>query len=62
MLAATFAGSHATHHLGAEGYCLFGMIGAFLAGKALADHLGVFIDDNSHQYFLICFLIKPLYA
>src|SRR5215469_6121285 len=45
---AAFAGRHAADHLGAVGDRLLGMEGAVLAGKALADDLGVLADKDGH--------------
>ena len=38
----------AADHLRAVGNRLFGMEGALLAGEALADDLGVFVDEDAH--------------
>ena len=48
MGGATLARGHATNHLGTVGNGLFGVEGTLTAGKALADHLGVFVDQNAH--------------
>jgi hypothetical protein len=48
MVMPAFAGRHAADHLGAVGDGLFGVEGALRAGEALADHLGVFVDENGH--------------
>src|SRR5580700_6695312 len=45
---AAFAGRHAADHFGAVSDCLLGMKGAVLAGEALADDLGVFVDEDGH--------------
>src|SRR5579883_545742 len=39
----------AAHHLGAVGDRLLGMEGALPAGEALADHLGIAVDQDRHQ-------------
>ena len=49
MLRAAFARRDAAHHLGAVGDRLLGMEGALRAGEALADDLGVAIDQDRHQ-------------
>src|SRR5665213_243091 len=49
MTAAAFAGRGAADHLGAVLDGLFGMERAVLTGEALADDLGVFIDEDRHQ-------------
>ena len=49
MRRATLAGRHAAHHLGAIGNRLLGVEGAVVAGDALADDLGVLVDENGHQ-------------
>src|SRR6185437_2993543 len=46
---------HATNELRAVGDGLLGMEGALLPGEALADHLGVLVDQNAHA-------CKPLLA
>src|SRR5690606_10187640 len=46
-----FPGSDAAHHLRSVGDCLFGMEGALRAGKSLADHLGVLVDEDRHYLF-----------
>src|SRR5580700_1286455 len=48
MSGAAFARGGAAHHLGAIGDGLLGMEGALIAGEALADHLGVLVDQNGH--------------
>src|SRR6185312_8765301 len=45
---AAFARRGAAHHLGAIGDGLFGMEGPLRASKALADDLGVLVDENGH--------------
>src|SRR5471032_3260906 len=50
MGAATFARRGAAYHLGAIGDGLFGMKGALLAGEALADHLGILVNENRHYF------------
>ena len=50
MGGAAFARRHAAHHLGAVGDRLLGMEGALRAGEALADDLGVLVDQNGHQF------------
>src|SRR5690606_9666902 len=42
------ARGHAANHLGAVGDGLFGVESALRAGEALADYLGVFIDQDAH--------------
>ena len=46
---ATLARGHAADQVGAIGDCLLGVKGALLAGEALADDLGVFVDQDTHQ-------------
>src|SRR5580658_4878381 len=46
---AAFAGRHAADHFCAVGDRLLGMKGAVLAGEALADDLGVLVDEDGHQ-------------
>jgi hypothetical protein len=48
MAGAAFAGRGAADHLGAVGDRLLGMERAVLAGEALADDLGVLVDENGH--------------
>src|SRR5580704_8787684 len=48
MDGAAFARRRAADHLGAVGNRLFGMEGTVLAGEALADDLGVFVDEDGH--------------
>src|SRR5665213_1360145 len=48
MGGAAFARRGAAHHLGAIGDGLFGMEGALAAGEALADDLGVLVDEDGH--------------
>ena len=48
MERATFARRRAADHLGAVGDRLLGMEGAVLAGEALADDLGVLVDEDGH--------------
>src|SRR5690606_13071534 len=48
MLLAAAARSDAADQLGAVGQRLLGVEGALLTGKALADHLGVLVDQNAH--------------
>src|SRR5690625_366434 len=50
MLAATFSGGDAAYHLGAIGDRLFGMKGSLRAGEALADHTGIAVDQDGHQF------------
>ncbi|MNZ20484.1 hypothetical protein D3C78_375390 [compost metagenome] len=45
---AALARGHAADHLGTVGNRLFGVEGTLTAGEALADHLGVFVDQNAH--------------
>ncbi len=45
-----FSGRHAANDIGAVGDHLFGMEGAFFAGKTLNYNLGVFIYENAHTY------------
>src|SRR5690606_8753986 len=42
------AGSNATDHLGAVGDGLFSVEGTLGAGDALADYLGVLVDQDAH--------------
>jgi hypothetical protein len=44
MLSTTFARRDATDHFGAVSNRLFGMESTLLAGEALADDFGVFVD------------------
>ena len=53
MRGAAFARRHAAHHLGAVGDRLLGMEGALRAGEALADDLGVLVDQDGHQAGLL---------
>src|SRR5262249_27766014 len=46
---AAFARRDAAHHLGAVGDRLLGVEGALRAGEALADDLGVLVDQDGHQ-------------
>ena len=48
MLGSAFAGRYAADHLGAVGDGLLGVEGALGAGDALADHLGVLVDEDGH--------------
>src|SRR5882672_9812328 len=48
VLLSAAARSHAAHELGAVGQRCFRVKGALLAGKSLADHPGVAIDQNTH--------------
>ncbi len=48
VLGAALARRHPADHAGAVGNGLFGMERSLGAGKALADDLGVGIDENSH--------------
>src|SRR2546429_1168150 len=48
MFRPAFAGRGAADHLGAVGNGSLGMKGAVLAGKALANDLGVFVDQDGH--------------
>src|SRR6201986_3487973 len=48
MGGAAFARGHSAHHLGAVGDRLLGVEGALRAGEALADHLGVIVDEDGH--------------
>src|ERR1700687_4344700 len=48
MCCAAFARRGAADHLGAVGDRLLGMDGAVLAGEALADDLGVLVDEDGH--------------
>ena len=50
MGGAALARRHAAHHLGAVGDRLLGMEGALRAGEALADDLGVLVDQDGHQF------------
>src|SRR6202012_1546859 len=45
---AAFTRRGAARHLGAIGDGLFGMEGALGAGEALADDLGILVDENGH--------------
>ena len=49
MRLATLAGSDAADHVGAVGNRLLGVESTLLAGKALADDFGVFIDQYAHS-------------
>ena len=49
MRRAAFAGRGAADHLRAVGDRLLGMEGAVLAGEALADDLGVLVDEDGHH-------------
>ena len=51
---------HAADHLGAVGDRLLGMERALLAGEALADDFGVFVDENAHKEILKNLYRKPL--
>ncbi len=51
--AAPLARRDAADHLGAIGDRLFGVEGALRAGEALADDLGVFVDENGHDGSLV---------
>ena len=53
MRRAAFAGRDAADHLGAVGDRLLGMEGAVLAGEALADDLGVLVDEDGHSRGLL---------
>ena len=48
MRGAALAGGHAADHPGAVGDGLFRVERALAAGKALADQLGVFVDEYGH--------------
>src|SRR5450631_4456740 len=48
MAGAGFAWRGAAHHLGAVLDGLLGMEGAVLAGEALADDLGILVDEDGH--------------
>ena len=48
VVGAAFAGGHAADHLRAIGNRLFGVEGALAAGEALADDLGVLINEDCH--------------
>src|SRR3977135_4120392 len=50
MGGATLPRRHAAHHLGAVGDRLLGMEGALRAGEALADDLGVLVNQHGHQF------------
>ena len=50
MRGAAFAGRDAADHLGAVGDGLLGMEGALVAGEALADDLGVLVDEDGHYF------------
>ena len=52
MRRAAFARRGAADHLGAVGDGLFGMEGALVAGEALADDLGILVDENGHEFEL----------
>src|SRR3546814_8144870 len=43
------AGGHAADHLGAVGDRLLGVEGTLRAGEALADDLGILVDQHRHQ-------------
>jgi hypothetical protein len=49
MRRAALARRDAADHLGAVGDRCFGMEGAVLAGEALADDLGVLVDQDGHR-------------
>src|SRR6185312_6764827 len=49
MDGAAFARRHAAHHLGAVGNRLLGVEGTLAAGEALADDLGVLVDQDGHH-------------
>src|SRR5689334_394214 len=49
MMRAALAGRRAAHHAGAVGDRGLRMEGAVLAGEALADDLGVLVDEDGHQ-------------
>src|SRR5262249_53490046 len=49
MTGAAFARRCAADHFGAVSDRLLGMEGAVLAGEALADDLGVLVDENGHR-------------
>src|SRR6185437_7618133 len=51
MGSAAFARCGAANHLGAVSNRLLGMEGALVASEALADDLGVLVNENGH-YFL----------
>ncbi len=44
----TFAWRHTTNHLRAISNGLLGMEGALAAGKALADHFGILVNEYGH--------------
>src|SRR5690606_2254576 len=48
MLGTAFSGADATHHFGAVLNRLLRVESTLCAGKALADNLGVFIDQDAH--------------
>src|SRR5690625_1311550 len=48
VLLTTAARGHAPNQFGAIGQRLLRMESALLAGKALADHFSVFVDQNTH--------------
>ena len=50
MCGAAFAGRGATDHLGAIGDRRFGMKGAVLARKALANDFGILVDQDGHGW------------
>src|SRR5918995_1738739 len=49
MRRAAFARRHAADHLGAVGNRLLGVKRAVLAGEALADDLGILVDEDGHH-------------
>src|SRR5690606_7656118 len=48
MLLAALARRYAADHLGAVGNRLLGVVSALRTGKALAENLGIFVDQNAH--------------
>ena len=48
MRGAAFARRYTADKLRSIGQGLFTVQGALRAGEALADHLGVFVDQNAH--------------
>ncbi len=53
MCTAAFSRRYTSNHLRAIGDGLFGVKGALGASYALADHFGVFIDEDRHGLILL---------
>ena len=54
----TLTGGNAAYHVGAVGQRLLSMKGALFAGETLADHTGIFIYENAHD-FIPVFRFNP---